>query len=72
MLTPTELSDPIYTDEEAARKHLEAIRWPNGVTCPHCGSVEGVRPLAGESMGPGWYYCGACKDKFTVRVGSVY
>ena len=23
-------------------------------------------------MGPGWYYCLACDDKFTVRVGTVY
>ncbi|MEJ0067773.1 MAG: hypothetical protein WDO24_02440 [Pseudomonadota bacterium] len=22
-------------------------------------------------MGPGWFYCGACKGKFTVRTGSV-
>jgi hypothetical protein len=23
-------------------------------------------------MGPGWFYCEACKDKFTVRTGTVY
>jgi hypothetical protein len=23
-------------------------------------------------MGAGWYYCEACKDKFTVRVGTIY
>lgn len=23
-------------------------------------------------MGPGWYYCSACQDKFTVRVGSIF
>jgi transposase-like protein len=22
-------------------------------------------------MGAGWYYCSACQDKFTVRVGSI-
>ncbi len=71
-MTPVELSNPVYSNEEAARKHLEAIRWPDGVICPHCGSVDGARPLGGESMGPGWYYCEACKDKFTVRTGAVY
>jgi transposase-like protein len=30
-----------------------------------------VAPLGGESMGPGWYWCGKCREKFTVRVGSV-
>ncbi|MEA2841826.1 MAG: hypothetical protein QOF41_3156 [Methylobacteriaceae bacterium] len=71
-MTPTELSDPIYHDEDAARAHLEATRWPNGPVCPHCGVVGGSRPLAGKSMGPGWYYCADCKDKFTVRMGTVY
>jgi transposase-like protein len=71
-MTPVELSDPIYHDEDAARTHLEATRWPHGAACPWCGSIDDVRPLAGGSMGPGWYYCAACQDKFTVRVGAVY
>jgi transposase-like protein len=72
MRTPTKLSDPVYHDEDAAREHLEALRWPDGVSCPYCGSLEKIKQLGGKSMGPGWWYCGACNDKFTVRVGSVY
>jgi transposase-like protein len=72
-MTPLNLSDPIYHDEDAARAHLEAMRWPDGPVCPYCGSLgERVRALAGESMGKGWYYCGECNKKFTVRVGAVY
>jgi transposase-like protein len=71
-MTPVELSSPVYSNEEAARKHLEAIRWPEGVTCPRCGSVEGARAVGGASMGPGWFYCEDCQDKFTVRTGTVY
>lgn len=72
-MTPLELSNPIYNNEEAARAHLEAIRWPNGPICPHCGVTgDEVRPVAGNSMGAGWYYCEACQDKFTVRTGAVY
>lgn len=71
-MTPTELSNPIYHDETAAYKHLESIRWPAGTVCPLCGSVEAARPLNGKSMGPGWFYCGDCKGKFTVRTGTVY
>lgn len=65
-------SDPIFHDEEAARAHLERIRWPDGVNCAVCGSVDTVKPLGGKSMGPGWYHCGECRRKFTVRTGSVY
>lgn len=72
MHTPTALTDPVYSDDEAARKHLEALRWPNGVTCPLCGGVDKVKALGGKSMGPGWYWCGDCSGKFTVRVGSVF
>jgi len=25
----------------------------------------------GKSMGPGWYWCSECREKFTVRVGTV-
>lgn len=72
-MTPVELSNKVYHDEEAARRHLERIRWPDGQpVCPHCGVVDSARPLNGKSMGPGWFYCEACKDKFTVRTGTVY
>jgi transposase-like protein len=50
---------------------FEAIRWPAGPTCPTCAKIDTVAPLGGESMGPGWYWCNACRLKFTVRVGSV-
>src|SRR4051812_49236120 len=71
-MTPTALNHPIYTDEKAAVEHLANIRWPNGVACVRCGALETARPLQGESMGLGWYYCTGCKDKFTVRTGTVY
>ena len=72
-MTPIELSSPCYTDEAAARAHLEAIRWPDGnPTCPHCGVLGESRHLGGPSMGPGWHYCTACQSKFTVRSGTVY
>jgi transposase-like protein len=72
-MTPVELSNVIYHDEDAARTHIESIRWPDGPICPHCGVInEGIRPILGDSMGSGWYYCTSCKDKFTVRMGAIY
>jgi transposase-like protein len=67
-----EISNPIFHDEDKAREHLEAIRWPNGPVCPFCGQQETVKALGGKSMGAGWYHCKDCRKKFTVRVGSVY
>lgn len=61
----------IYNDEDAAREHIEAIRWPNGPVCPHCNG-DRVSVFGGASMGPGWHHCNDCRLKFTVRVGSIY
>ncbi len=66
-----DLTNAIFHDEEKARAFFEEQRWLNGPICPFCGNPEAVKPLAGKSMGPGWFHCGACRDKFTVRVGTV-
>lgn len=67
------LTDPIFHDNDAARAHLEAIRWADGVTCPHCGNADGasIHRLEGMSHRPGLFQCNACRQHFTVTVGSV-
>jgi transposase-like protein len=65
-----DLTNPIFHDENAARAHLEAIRWPDGPHCPHCGSFNATR-LQGKSTRPGVIYCNDCEKPFTVTVGSV-
>lgn len=69
----TKLTDKIFHDDEAARAHLEAIRWPEGPVCPHCGNTDGetIKRLAGKSHRPGLFQCNACREHFTVTVGSV-
>lgn len=72
MSATVDLTNPIFTDLDAARKHFEAIRWPNGANCPFCGQFDGVKALGGKSMGPGWYHCKDCRKKFTAAVGTIY
>jgi transposase-like protein/cold shock CspA family protein len=67
-----DLISPIFTDETAAREYLENQRWADGVTCPLCGGYEKISKLGGKSMGEGWWHCGDCRKKFTVRVGTLY
>ena len=67
----TTLNDPVFHDDEAARTHFEGLRWSNGVFCPHCGSVEGIKKLKGKSHRPGLYQCNVCREHFTVTVGTV-
>jgi len=65
------LTAKIFTDEDAARAHFEATRWPDGAYCPFCGQFETVKALGGKSMGAGWYHCKDCRKKFTALVGTV-
>jgi transposase-like protein len=66
-----DLTDPVFHDDEVAREHLEAIRWPNGPFCPHCGVLDGITRLQGESHRSGLHQCNACRGHFTVTNGTV-
>ena len=63
------ITAPMFHDEAKALAHLEASRWPDGAFCPHCGSVR-VRKMEGKTQA-GMFLCNDCRDKFTVRTGSV-
>ena len=65
-----DLTTPIFTDEARAIAHMEADRWPDGAYCPHCGSVN-VHKMAGQTQA-GMFLCNDCRDKFTVRTGTVF
>jgi transposase-like protein len=65
-----------FSTEEAAIQYFEAIRWPDGRFCPHCGNADQKRiyPLTANKKSkirPGLYKCAECRDTFTVRVGTV-
>ena len=67
-----DLTNPIYTDSEKAREHVEATRWPIGPYCPHCGCSGKITKLGGKSTRTGVYKCNDCKSPFTVTVGTVF
>ncbi|MBU2341715.1 MAG: IS1595 family transposase [Alphaproteobacteria bacterium] len=78
------LSSPHFHDEAKAFEYLESIVWVGGVTCPHCGVVDGrVYDLSGVRTKPskkapegqlrhGLKKCGECRKQFTVKVGTVF
>jgi transposase-like protein len=71
-MSKSKFDAPHFNDAEAARQHLEAIRWPSGPTCPHCGSVERIHKVAGKKHRDGLYACRECNGHFTVTVGTVF
>lgn len=71
---PAAFDNPIFTDADKAREHLEAQRWPNGPVCPHCGNAEPakIKELKGKAHRPGVFQCNECREQFTVTVGTVF
>jgi transposase-like protein len=64
------LSDPIYHDADKARAHLEGIMWPDGPVCPHCKERDRASSIKGGRAG--LYFCNACREQYTVTVGTVF
>jgi hypothetical protein len=67
-----------YSDEDAARGLLESILWPQGAVCPHCKNHT-EKPIyklqtkaTTKTVQKGLHKCGACRKKFTVRVGTIF
>ena len=66
------LSAKHFHDEAAAYAFVEARVWPNGPICPHCGGVERISRMKGESTRIGCLKCYQCRKKFTVKVGTIF
>jgi transposase-like protein len=77
------LTEAYFQDEQAAFERLEAIVWPQGPVCPHCGGTERIGVLKNQRTKPskknpegierhGLRKCYACRKQFTVRIGTVF
>lgn len=62
-------TEPYFQNADEARKKIEAVRWPHGPVCAHCGESE--RRYATKKEGR--WRCGnpACRKDFTVTTGTV-
>ena len=66
-----------FGTEDQAREFLEKILWPDGAVCPHCGVLGEsyrltVKPGSKHGVRPGVWKCGACREQFTVKVGTIF
>ena len=66
------LSAPHFHNEDAAFAYVEARVWPEGPICPHCGGVERISKMQGQSTRRGLYKCYQCRKPFTVRMGTIF
>jgi transposase-like protein len=56
-----------FGNEERCRKYLEQLKWPEGVTCPRCGSRK-ISRIAKRNQ----FDCDSCRYQFSVTAGSIF
>ena len=54
-----------FSNESVCRQFIEAIRWPNGRICPHCGHTTSCI-IRAKDRRPQRYFCQRCRRQFTV------
>lgn len=66
---PKTLSDAIryFADADRALAFVVQLRWPSGVTCPHC-NADTPSFLRSRRI----WKCRACRKQFSVKVGTVF
>ena len=67
-----DLSAPHFHDADKAREYLEALRWPQGPVCPHCGVQGEHYALRGKAHRPGLWKCKDCRKQFSVTIGTIF
>lgn len=55
-----------FGDETKCRNYLEKLRWPKGVTCPHC-KHDKVYRIRREQ-----FLCASCEYQFSVTVDTIF
>lgn len=61
-----------FADELSAHRYLEGILWPDGATCPRCGTQGRIGKLDGASTRLGSYKCYACRRTFSLTHGTIF
>lgn len=57
-----------FDTELKCSQYIAAIRWNGSPVCPHCGSIERSY-LFSDGL---TYKCKDCKQKYTVKVGTIF
>jgi transposase-like protein len=57
-----------FSNENTCHEFMSAMRWPNGVECPRCGSKEIGKFVETRRV----WNCKGCKKQFSAKVGTIF
>jgi len=57
-----------FSDPDVSLEFVRDLRWPDGVTCPHCNNGDGASFLKTRRI----WKCKACRKQFSVRKGTIF
>jgi transposase-like protein len=57
----------MFSNPDDALAYAIKLRWPEGVTCPRCGSKES-RFVKTRRL----WFCKGCQKQFTIKVGTIF
>ena len=66
-VTLLEIAERFDSEEKAEAWFIEQ-RWPDGIACPHCGSVNVANV---KSSKPQPFRCRDCRKHFSIKTGTV-
>jgi len=55
-----------FADESKCRAYIEALRWPDGIVCPHCQSKKIYRIVKRDQL-----LCASCEYQFSATVDTM-
>jgi transposase-like protein len=56
-----------FADETKCRAYLEALRWPEGLACPHC-KGETISRIVKRNQ----FDCDSCRYQFSATAGTIF
>jgi transposase-like protein len=56
-----------FSDRDLCNRYMKRIKWPNGVTCPHCESDR-----IGEVATRGLLRCKDCRKSFSYKIDTIF
>src|SRR5579859_6409993 len=68
----TILWQPYFRNERAALSKLEALIWPRGPVCLHCGATNRIGNVVGRGARAGLKFCCRCRKQFRVTMGTLF